>query len=64
MKGNRKRGSPAEDQLPRSLYPPYENTKIEGGVREGHQKSSGEVGNQQRTIDGTNNMRDTSKKPN
>ena len=54
-KGNRKRGSHAEGQLAQLL---------EGRVREKHQKISREVGNLERTIDGTNKMRDISKRPN
>ena len=40
------------DQI--SLYPPHENRKIEGRVREIHQEIS-EVRNLKRTKDGTNN---------
>ena len=64
MKGNKKRGSHAKGQLPHSLYPPHENRKMEGRVRERHQKINVEVGNIERTIDGTNKMKDMSKKPN
>ena len=35
-----------------------------GRVRERHQKISGEVGNMERTKDGTNKMRDMSERPN
>ena len=63
-KGNWKRGSHAEGQLPHSLYTPYENRKMKGRMRERHQMISGEVGNLERTIDGTNEIRDMSKKPN
>ena len=44
-----------------SLYRPYENRKFE--VRERHQKISEEVKNLERTKDGTNKMRDMTKKP-
>ena len=44
-----------------SLYPPHENTKIERKVKKRHQEISGEVGNLERTKDGTNKMRDMSK---
>ena len=62
-KGNRKRGPHEEGELPHSLYPLHENRKMEGIVRERHQEISGEVGNQERTKDGTNKMRDMSKGP-
>ena len=45
-----------------SLYPPLENRKIER-VRKRHQKICG-VGNLERTKDGTNKVRDMSKRPN
>ena len=47
-----------------SLYPPHENRKIERRVRKRHQKISGEVGNLERTKDGTNHRRDMFKGPN
>ena len=63
-KGNRKRGSHAKGQLPHPLYPPHENREIEVRVSERDHKISEEVRNLERTIDGTNKMRDMSKKPN
>ena len=45
-------------QVKISLYPPDENRKIERRVRK---NISGEVGNVERTKDGTNKMRDMSK---
>ena len=63
-KGNRKRGFHAKGQLHYSLYPPHENRKIEGGVRERHQKISGEVVNLDKTKDGTNKIKNMSKRPN
>ena len=47
-----------------SLYPQLENRKIERTVRKRHQKISLEVGNLERTKDGTNKMKDMSKRPN
>ena len=61
---NRKLGSHAEGQLPHSLYPPHENRNMEARVRERHLMISEEVGNLERTKDGTNKMRDISKRPN
>ena len=46
-----------------SLYPPHENKKIERRARKRHQQISG-VGNMKRTKDGTNKMRDMSKRSN
>ena len=39
------------------IYPAHENKKMKGRVRERHQKISGEVGNLEITINGTNKMR-------
>ena len=61
-KSNRKRGSNAVGQLHHSVYPPQQNRNTEGRVRKKHQKISEEIGSQGRTIDGTNMMRDMSKK--
>ena len=47
-----------------SLYPPHENRKIERRVRKIHHEISGELGNLERTKDGTNKMKDMSKRPN
>ena len=63
-KGNRKRGSHANGQIPHSLYPPHENINMERRLRERHQKISGEVGDLEKTKDGTNKMRDMSERPN
>ena len=46
-----------------SLYSPHENRKVERRVRKRHQQISG-VGNLEGTKDGTNKMRDMSKRPN
>ena len=47
-----------------SLYSPRENSKMKGTLRERHQNISGEAGDLERTIDGTNKMRDMSERPN
>ena len=47
-----------------SLYPWHENRKIERRVRKRHQEISREIGNLERTKDGSNKMRDMSKRPN
>ena len=47
-----------------SLYLPHENRKIEIRERKRYQEISGVVGNLERTKDGTNEMRDMSKRPN
>ena len=62
-KNTMKRGSHAEGQLPDSLYPPHENSKTEEKIKERHQNISGEVRNLERTVDGTNKMRDMSIRP-
>ena len=46
------------------LYSQHEKRNIKIRVRKQHQKISGEVGNLKRTKDGTNKMRDISKRPN
>ena len=45
-----------------SLYPQHENKQIERRVRKRHQQIS-EVGNLERTKNGTNKIRDMSKRP-
>ena len=47
-----------------SLHPQHENRKVEIRVRKRHQKIIGEVGNLERTKDGTNKMKGMSKRPN
>ena len=47
-----------------SFYPPYKNRRIERRVRKRHQEISGEVGNLERTKDGTNETRDMFNRPN
>ena len=47
-----------------SLYSPHDNKKIERRARKIHQKISGEVGNLERMKEGTNKMRDMSKRHN
>ena len=44
--------------------PPHEKRKMEERVRKRHQKISREVGNLEKTKDGTNKMRDMSERPN
>ena len=47
-----------------SLYSPHESRKVGRRVRKRHQEFSGDVGILERTKDGTNKMRDLSKRPN
>ena len=63
-KGNRKRRSHAECQLPHSLYSPHESGKMERRIRERYQMISGGVGNLEITKDVMNKMRDMSGRPN
>ena len=63
LKGHRKRRSHTERQLHHSLDLLHENRKMEGRVAEIYQKISG-VGILERTMNGTNKIRDMSKRSN